>query len=81
MSQGDSLKAYELWLERENHPDNGFIASHNIAVMFHLIALDWTLYQLAMEVDQEREEKIRGYWRESFMRWEKTAVAGSRCRR
>src|SRR5271166_2724640 len=57
--RGDSLKAYELWLERENHPDNGFIASHNIAVMFHLVALDWTLYQLAVDLAQEREEKIK----------------------
>jgi hypothetical protein len=72
--QGDSRRAYELWLEREDDPENGFIASHNIAVMFHLIALDWTLYHLAVDLDREHEEKIKDYWRECFSRWEKTAI-------
>jgi hypothetical protein len=74
LSQGDSLKAYEFWLEREDDPENGFIASHNIAVMFHLIALDWTRYHLAVDLDREHEEKIKDYWRECFSRWEKTAT-------
>jgi hypothetical protein len=72
--QGDSRRAYELWLEREDDPENGFIASHNIAVIFHLIALDWTLYHLAVDLDREHEEKIKDYWRECFGRWEKTAT-------
>ena len=74
LSQGDSAKAYELWLEHENDPENGFIACHNIAVMFHLIALDWTRYHLAADLDQEHEEKIKDYWRECFSRWEKTVT-------
>lgn len=68
---GDMAKAYEIWETEEGAPATGFIANHNIAVMLHLVALDWTLYQINAEVDLAREEKIRGYWKDSFKRWEK----------
>ena len=48
---GDMSKAYEIWETEEGEPTTGFIANHNIAVMLHLVALDWTLYQINAEVD------------------------------
>lgn len=74
LSKGDSSSAYEIWMASEDHPQNGHIATHNIAVMYHLIALDWTLYHIAADIDAEREEKIRGYWSAGFQRWEKIAL-------
>jgi hypothetical protein len=68
---GDMEKAYEIWETEEGKPATGFIANHNIAVMLHLVALDWTLYQINAEVEPEKEEKICGYWKDSFKRWEK----------
>jgi len=71
LCEGDMEKAYEIWETEESKPARGFIANHNIAVMLHLVALDWTLYQISAEVDPAKEEKIRGYWKDSFKRWEK----------
>ena len=71
LERGEQNKAYEIWLERESDTAEGFIATHNLAVMFHLIAHDWTHYQLNAEVNAERETKIRNYWRESLSRWTK----------
>jgi hypothetical protein len=71
---GDSGTAYDIWTRLETSPDHDYIACHNIAVMFHLIALDWTLYHISSEVDEEREGKIKGYWKKSFGRWEKIAT-------
>ena len=71
---GDSETAYDIWSRLESSPEHGYIASHNIAVMFHLIALDWTLYHISSELDEGREQKIKGYWKESFSRWEKVAT-------
>ena len=68
---GDSSKAYEIWASGEDDPVTGFIATHNMAIMFHLIALDWTIYHIAAEIDADREEKIKNYWKESLHRWEK----------
>jgi flagellar hook-basal body complex protein FliE len=71
LSAGDMEKAYEIWETEESKPATGFIANHNIAVMLHLAALDWTLYQINAEVEPANEERIRGYWKDSFRRWEK----------
>lgn len=74
MLSGDSDTAFHIWSGYENHPELDFVASHNIAVMFHLIALDWTIYHLAADVDSERETKILSYWEQSFSRWEKVVA-------
>jgi hypothetical protein len=71
---GDSDTAYNLWTRMESDAEHNHIAWHNIALMFHLIALDWTLYHISTEIDEEREEKIKEYWKESFSRWEKVAT-------
>ena len=69
--KGEMSQAYEIWSTYENDLATGFVARHNIAVMLHLLALDWTLYHINAEVDTEEEETIRNYWKESFKRWEK----------
>jgi len=71
---GDSGTAYDIWTRLETSPDHDYIAWHNIAVMMHMVALDWTHYHFSSEVDEERENKIKGYWKESFSRWEKIAT-------
>lgn len=70
---GDKDAAYQFWANLEDDPQHNYIGWHNIAVMFHMVALDWTLYHISADVDKERESKIKGYWQESFERWEKIA--------
>jgi hypothetical protein len=68
---GDANKAHEIWTEWESNPEIEHIAWHNIAVMFHLIGIDWTQHQFASSVDDDRSKKIELYWKEAFDRWEK----------
>jgi len=70
IQNGDAQEAYGIWSQWEEDESMNFIGSHNIAIMFHMTALDWTVFHIADDVDEEREEKIKGYWRESFSRWE-----------
>jgi hypothetical protein len=70
---GDCSAAYDIWVAKEQDSSVGHIATHNIAVLLHMVALDWTIYHLAADVDSQREEKITNYWREAFVRWEKVA--------
>ncbi|WP_395745399.1 hypothetical protein [Prosthecobacter sp.] len=65
---GDGQAAIDLWVDREN--DGSIVAKHNLAVMFHMFALDWTNHHVAYEIDAGRDEKIKSYWRDSFQRWE-----------
>jgi len=65
---GDAQKAIEVWGERES--EGSFIAQHNLAIMFHMFAVDWTNHHVEYELDAGRDEKIMSYWRDSFERWE-----------
>jgi hypothetical protein len=70
--KGDGQKAVDIWVERENYSTSK-VATHNLAVMFHMYAVDWTNHHLAHGIDSERATKIRGYWSEALQRWEELA--------
>jgi hypothetical protein len=65
---GDGQKALDIWVEREQ--EDSIAAVHNLAIMFHMFAVDWTNHHVEFVVDGERNEKIKSYWRDSFERWE-----------
>lgn len=74
LAKGDINTAYGMWNSQESDPAGWVVAMHNIAVMWHVCALDWENYRVAATVDEERHKKIEGYWRGCFARWEKLAV-------
>jgi hypothetical protein len=82
---GDQDTAFQIWTDKESSPSSGSVAKHNLAVLFHLTALDWTDYQLGSPqtsstppfLEVEREQKIRGYWTNAITRW-KQVVADER---
>ena len=67
---GDAGKAVNIWIDQEQR--GSFVARHNLAIMYHMYAVDWTNYHVAYELDPIQDEKIKEYWRKSFERWEKT---------
>jgi len=71
MLSGDSQKAAEIWREAEK--EESFTAIHNLAIMFHMAAVDWTIHQLRNVTSGETYEDVKGYWQRSFDRWEKVA--------
>ncbi len=46
------------------------VAQHNMAIMYHMYAVDWTNYHVSADLDPGLDEQIKGYWRKSFERWE-----------
>lgn len=68
---GDGQKALDIWIERE--AKGSISAKHNLAVMFHMYAVDWTKHQLVYEIEPGRVEKIKALWTETFQHWEKLA--------
>jgi hypothetical protein len=71
---GDSQKALNIWLQTEKDTEFNFIAWHNIAVLFHTSALDWTTYQILTNTSESAGKKIEEMWKNSFSRWEKVAT-------
>jgi hypothetical protein len=60
LQSGDGQKAVDIWVEREN---NGSVtATHNLAVMFHMYAVDWTNHHLGNQEEHSRVEKQDSPW-------------------
>jgi hypothetical protein len=70
---GDAATAYDIWTRMETDPNRDFIAWHNIAVFFHLKALDCSPLQVSTEIDEE-EEEVKHYWKEALSRWKKASA-------
>jgi hypothetical protein len=74
LAKGDSKAAIEIWAAIENDEASGIIAKHNLALVYHVCALDWENYSVKNEVEAERRQKITDYWKGTFNRWERLAT-------
>lgn len=70
LAKGDLSSAIDIWSAKEKSPEDGVVASHNLALVFHITALDWENYSVKNEVEAERRQKIADYWKGAFKRWE-----------
>ncbi len=68
---GDGQIALDIWVQKEL--EGSIAAKHNLAVMFHMYAVDWTEHQLVYELESGRAEKIKANWNDAFTYWEKLA--------
>ncbi len=68
----DKDHAFELWRAAEScsDPTERVVAVHNLAVMYHLVALDSEQVALRSDLDAKQLSTIATYWREAFKRWE-----------
>lgn len=74
LAKGDSKTAVEIWASRENGEQSSITAKHNLALVYHVCALDWENYSVKNTVEAERREKIADYWEGAFNRWESLAT-------
>jgi hypothetical protein len=68
MMSGDAQGAINIWRQRQKEGSD--VAKHNMAVMFHMYAVDWSLYHVLYDIDASMEDEIKVYWRKAFDRWE-----------
>lgn len=65
----DGEMALKIWTLKENQSENALVASHNLAVFWHLVALDWEKRLADMDVDIEMARTVEEYWQMSAKRW------------
>lgn len=70
LTRGDQEAALSLWTADETNSVHGVVAMHNIAVLWHLVALEWEDHLNKGEVDDDRKRKIERYWRDALKRWD-----------
>jgi hypothetical protein len=69
----DLDSAFAIWADREVETDclqQNVIASHNIALVLHMRAIEWALSDLSHPLPSERISKVHQYWKDAFDRWE-----------
>lgn len=71
---GDLETASQIWSAKEEQPTGGVVAKHNLALVFHIAALDWENYAVQNEVEADRRQKITDYWQGAFNRWKRLAT-------
>jgi DNA-binding response OmpR family regulator len=74
LAKGDTKTAMEIWAASENDEASGITAKHNLALVYHVSALDWENYSVKNEIAEERRQKITEYWKGAFNRWERLAI-------
>lgn len=74
LGKGDSKTAIEIWSAKEESLTDGVVASHNLALVWHIAALDWENYSIKNEIDSEGQQNISDYWKGAFSRWERLAT-------
>jgi len=68
LARGDLQTATRIWTQREDSNRSG-LATHNLAVLSHLWALDMENTATTRSLSQS-EQKVRdGHWRVAFSRW------------
>jgi hypothetical protein len=68
MLAGDKQTALQLWRDREK--SGSHVAQHNMAIIYHMYAVDWTNSHIEGELDEDREDEIKACWQKAFDRWE-----------
>lgn len=69
LEKGDVFKALEIWTAKENSASGDVVASHNLALVHQISALDWELLSLKTEVGEEQRKNINENWKDAFKRW------------
>lgn len=77
LKEGKLKDARNFWLEELNCVDSShskqkkISAKHNIAVLFHLVALDWeTKYRVKSNLKKEQSDSVDSYWKQAFKNWD-----------
>ncbi len=78
LSSGHMDRAHDIWSATKNEDsssDEVLAAKHNLAVLSHLVALDWEARNLAggPPLLPEQAKEVEAYWRYSFQWWEELA--------
>jgi hypothetical protein len=72
---GDADAAFDIWTALETSPSDGPVAMHNVAVLRHLMALEWENHYARTDgFTQEKRRETEKLWRAAFKRWDLLAV-------
>ncbi len=61
-------QAAKGWLQMEESSE-AYVSMHNLAVLFHCLALDWEQQAFSRRLDKKEIETVQRYWEDALKRW------------
>jgi len=71
LEQGDLKQAADVWMPLAKVAGEGHIATHNLAVLAHLIALDYEGRLATSDLTEKDRKRLADLWGRGFARWKK----------
>ena len=69
LHQHDYEGASNIWAGKENSDGGHHVSIHNLAVLYHLLAIEWEKRSLGGQLTEEEAAQIKLYWTQAFSRW------------
>jgi HEAT repeat protein len=69
LANGDIEQAVRHWEKVGTHSNEGPIARHNLAILFHTAALDLERVSLQQTLSEEQQKQRDGFWNRSLDMW------------
>lgn len=71
LANGELEVASKIWMSRRNDSTRHVAATHNLALVAHVWALDWENYSLENDLGTNCRQQIADYWKTAFRRWDR----------
>lgn len=69
LSRGELWDAVSIWNSHEVEGSEANVSVHNLAVMFHALALDLEHSKTGRSLSKKEVEQKRDYWKQAFTKW------------
>jgi hypothetical protein len=69
--QGNHERASEIWSQQESNRSVSHVSTHNLAVMHHLLALQWENHARSNDISGDEQKNIEQLWTRAFRRWQR----------
>ena len=69
IKRNDFQKAVSIWNRHELEGSEANVSMHNLAIMYHALALDLEYMEARQSLSIELAQPKLGYWKEAFARW------------
>lgn len=70
LRDGDHEAARRIWKQQEANNNHDAVSTHNLAVLYHFLALQWEEHALGNDVSAEERKNIEQLWTRTFGHWQ-----------
>jgi hypothetical protein len=69
MKRNDFSDAVSIWKQHETNASESNVSMHNLAIMYHVLALDIEQVQSTQTISAKQSQQKREYWEQAYFRW------------